>query len=152
MDGEENGVGNKVEEPYRSKGERQLARLFGRFGIDYRYEEPLVVRDRSRDRSQNKVRIWYPDFQLPEYGIIIEYAGMNGNREYDLGIEHKKEVYGEMGLSAIFVNRESFKGYWPGRVLSSIRNILEDRLDDFHKKIGRSIPVGVGREPVEEDS
>ena len=46
---------------------------------------PLAIMDRE------KVRIWYPDFRLPEYGTIIEYFGMNGNDAYNEQIVERIE-------------------------------------------------------------
>ena len=54
------------EQNFKSKGEIEIAELLEKSGIEYRYEQPLAVVDRG------KVRTLYPDFYLPEYGIIIE--------------------------------------------------------------------------------
>ena len=115
---------------YRSKAEVQIARLLEREGIAYRYEQPLAVIDRGR------TRIWYPDFRLSEYGMIIEYFGMNGDAEYRKRAEHKMEVYRENGIEGVFLTEESFKGDWPTRILGEIENVLEMRLDRF-RRIGR---------------
>lgn len=62
------------EDEFKSEGERQIARLLERCGIDYRYEYPLAVIERG------KVRILYPDFLLPEYGVVLEYAGVENSK------------------------------------------------------------------------
>lgn len=87
-----------------SEGEKQIERFLRRCGFVCRYEDPLVVVERGR------TRIWYPDYFLPEYGIVIEYAGLNGE-EYEAGLRHKKAVYEELGVPAIFVRADSFRGY-----------------------------------------
>ena len=51
---------------FKSRGEVQIARFLDRNSILYNYEQPLAVVD------QGKTRVWYPDFQLPEYSMIIE--------------------------------------------------------------------------------
>ncbi len=76
---------------YRSKAEIQIARLLDREGIAFRYEHPLAVVDRD------KTKIWYPDFSLSDYGMIIEYFGMNGDPEYRKRAEHKMQVYRQNG-------------------------------------------------------
>jgi len=72
---------------FKSRGEVQIARFLDRNSIAYQYEYPLAILD------QGKTRIWYPDFQLPEYGMIIEYFGINGKSSYDEQARHKMKVY-----------------------------------------------------------
>ena len=115
-------------DPYKSRWERQVARLFDRSGIAYRYEYPMAVLDRG------KVRIWYPDFQLPEYGMVVECVGVRGDRHYNAQLEHKRRGYAEMGIPVIFLTPESFQGYWPGRVMGTIEGILRKRLDVFRQR------------------
>jgi len=81
----------------KSRGELQIARLLERNGIAYQYEYPLAVVDRGR------VRLWYPDFRLPEYGLIIEYFGVNGDPGYDQRIRHKIETYRRAGIEGLFL-------------------------------------------------
>jgi len=108
----------------KSEGEKQIERLLRRCGLVYRYEYPLAVVERG------KTRIWYPDFFLPEYGIIIEYGGLDGEG-YKAGVRYKKSVYEELGLPAIFVYPDSFRGYWPARFLAEIEAIEEGRVKNL---------------------
>ena len=121
------------EDIYKSEGERQIAGLLDRVGIAYRYEYPLAMVDRG------KVRIWYPDFQLPEYGMVVECVGMRGDRRYNAQLEHKRRAYAEMGIPVVFVTPESFRGYWPRRVMGSIERILKERVNAFEQK-NRGLP------------
>ena len=116
---------------YRSKAEVQIARLLDREGIAFRYEHPLAVVDRER------TRIWYPDFTLPEYGMIIEYFGMNDDPGYRRRAEHKMQVYQETGIEGVFLTEESFRGDWPARVVGQIEGILQGRLDRFYRSRGK---------------
>jgi hypothetical protein len=120
----------------KSEGENQIERLLRRCGLVYRYEYPLAVVERG------KTRIWYPDFFLPEYGVVIEYAGLNGD-EYEAGLRYKRSVYEKLGIPAIFVFPDSFRGYWPGRLLAEIEEIEEGRV----KNLARARKLLV-REPV----
>lgn len=113
---------------FKSKGEEQIARLFDRSSIAYRYEQPTAVVDRG------KTRIWYPDFYLPEYGMIVEYFGINGNKAYDDQTRHKVEVYNANGLEGIFLTEASFKGDWPTHIIGQIENVLKNRLDRFYQR------------------
>lgn len=106
----------------KSWGERQIALLLERSGIDYFYEHPLAVVD------EGKVRIWYPDFQLPHYGMLIEYFGMIDDPAYAAGTEKKKAVYEANGLTAMLLTPEAFRGEWPSRILDQIEGVLIDRV------------------------
>jgi len=121
------GVGNEGR-GYKSKAEVQIARILENSGIAYNYEHPLAVVDGGR------VRIWYPDFYLPEYGMIIEYFGVNGDAAYDERTKHKIEVYRETGIEGLFLTRDSFKGDWPAKIISQIEGILKGRLEKLYNR------------------
>ena len=123
----------RVTPPYKSKAEIQIARLLDREGIAFWYEHPLAVVDHG------KTKVWYSDFTLSEYGMIIEYFGMNGDPGYRKRSEHKTEVYRENGIEGVFLTEESFKGDWPARVLGQIEGILQGRLDRFYGSGRRAI-------------
>jgi len=118
--GQDEGL-HEVEET-GSYGEKQIARMLRRHGMRFFYEHPVAVRDRG------KVRVWYSDFWLPDVGIALEYAGIRGSEDYRKGIEHKKAVYQANGLSCVFLDLESMRGYWPGQVIQEILRTLEARL------------------------
>lgn len=116
---------NKTEKSFKSKGEVQIARLLERNRIVYEYEHPVAVVDRG------KTKIWYADFTLPGYGLIIEYFGVNGNRAYDQQAKHKMKVYEENGIECLFLTENCFKGDWPGSIMGRIEDILKSRLERF---------------------
>ena len=116
----------------KSRGELQIARLLERNGIAYQYEYPLAVIDRGR------VRLWYPDFRLPEYGLIIEYFGVNGDPGYDQRIRHKIETYRRAGIEGLFLRSQDLRGDWPGRILGRIEAILKTRLQRFQKAASKA--------------
>jgi hypothetical protein len=119
----------KVErERFKSEGETQVARLLDRFGISYLYEHPLAVVDRG------KVRIWYPDFQLVGYGILIEYCGRTGDPAYTAGVRRKQAVYQANGLTGIMLTPEALRGDWPGKILGRIEETLAERLYRFQRQ------------------
>lgn len=93
------------EPPYRSRGEAQVGRLLGRYGIPFAYEQPTVVYDRGGYRT------WHPDFTLPTYGsLIVEYAGMLDLPHYAAGVRHKRRTYAANGLNALFVYPQELQG------------------------------------------
>jgi len=126
---------------FRSAGETQIARCLDRHSIAYRYEHPLAVLDRG------KVRIWYPDFQLPGYGVLIEYGGVNGDVDYAAALRRKQSVYEANGLTALVWTPEHFQGDWPARLLDGIEGALVDRLYRFRAArctaTARSLPANV---------
>jgi len=95
---------------YKSTGERRIAEILNKYGIDFKYESPVLIND-----DQDKQRIWYPDFYLPEYGIYIENYGIENTPTYDNGIIKKQQVYRKMGLPVIPVmpsnNHSDLEGY-----------------------------------------
>ena len=118
----------KREGSFRSRGEEQIARLLDRHRIRYLYEHPLAVMDRG------KVRIWYPDFQLPRYGMVIEYFGMERDSEYAAATRKKLRVYEANGVAALLLRSEDLKGYWPRRILGLIEESLVERLEGFREQ------------------
>jgi len=119
---------NRINPPYKSWGEEQIARLLDRNGITFQYEYPLAVVDRE------KVRIYYPDFRLPEYGMIIEYFGINGDSGYDECTKHKIKIYKQAGIEGLFLNRDSLRGDWPAKIMAQIEVILKGKIDRFYKR------------------
>ena len=86
-----------------------------------------------KDRGQ--VRIWYPDFRLPQYyGMIIEYFGVNGNAGYDEQTIHKIETYKNAGIEGIYMLESSFLGNWQEQILERIEQSLEGKLHAIQSK------------------
>ncbi|HSA30140.1 MAG TPA: hypothetical protein P5159_26700 [Phycisphaerae bacterium] len=102
--------------PYRSRGEAQVGRLLDRYGIPFLHEYPTVIYDRGRHH------LWHPDFTLPTYAsMIVEYAGMPDRPEYMKGIHHKRRVYRNNRLPAIFIYpRHLTSPSWPQRLYELI--------------------------------
>lgn len=113
---------------FKSWGEIQIARLLERNRIKYIYEQPTAVVD------QGKTKIWYPDYTLKDYGMIIEYFGVNGKSDYDLQALHKMQVYRDNGIEGLFLTSECFKGDWPSRIIRQIEDVLCRRMDRFHRR------------------
>ena len=117
-----------IQPPYKSWGEEQIARLLDRNNISYQYEYPVAVVNRE------KTRVYYPDFRLPDYGMIIEYFGINGDSGYEERKQHKMDVYKKAGIDGLFLNRDSLRGDWPARIMGQIEDILKNRLDRFYDR------------------
>ena len=107
---------------FKSRGEREIAGFLAERGISYHYEYPLAIVDRG------KTRLLYPDFRLPEYDVIIEYFGMNGDSAYNEQAAHKMAAYNDAGFNAIFLFDSTMRGNWREMVIERIEQTLEGRL------------------------
>lgn len=116
---------------YRSRAEIRIAGVLDQEGIAYRYEHPLAVVD------QGQVRIWYPDFYLPEYGMILEYFGVHGDVGYDRRTEHKMRVYETTGVEGVFLNEDMLRRYGPAGITRQIEGVLQQRLRRFYNRCGQ---------------
>jgi hypothetical protein len=104
----------------------------GRHGIGCLYEAPVAVVDRG------KIRVWYPDFRLPDYGILIEYEGRCGDPAYMAAAARKVQVYRDNGLAVVSVTPKDLTGDWPNRLLDRIERVLVERVERFRQACGQS--------------
>lgn len=111
---------------YRSRAEVRIAGILDREGIAYRYEHPMAVVD------QGKTRIWYPDFYLPQYAMILEYFGVNGDAAYDRRTEHKMQVYETTGVEGVFLNEDTLRRHGAIGITRQIEEVLQQRLRRFY--------------------
>ncbi len=111
---------DRLQPPYRSRGEARLGGLVDRYGIPFFYEHPLLVVSRGR------YRIWHPDFTLPHHGgLVVEYAGMMDRPEYRDGIRYKHHVFDANGVPALFLYpNDLYAEDWEQRII--------DRLTPYH--------------------
>lgn len=80
-------------EQVKSYGEMDIANFLYEHGIEYEYEKAYEIDTRDAEHSQ-----YLPDFYLPEYGIYIEYFGINENGEVPIwfkgdGVKSASELY-----------------------------------------------------------
>jgi hypothetical protein len=107
---------------FKSKGERAIGGFLNEQKIAYQYEYPLAIVDRG------KTKIWYPDFKLPEYGMIMEYFGMNGDSSYNEQMAHKMKAYQEAGINGIYLTESTMRGPWQEMIVERIEQTLEGKL------------------------
>ncbi len=120
--------GNNSYLPFKSRSEKRIGNFLDSQEIDYQYEYPLAIKDHGQ------VRLWYPDFRLPRYGMIIEYFGMNGNAGYDEQTIHKIETYKKAGIDGIYLVESCFNGNWQEQILERIEQSLEGKLHSIKTK------------------
>ena len=124
---------NKVRSPeysiFRSEGERRIAEFLGNNSIQYRYEPGILI-----STENEKPRIWYPDFHLPEFAAYIEYFGLVGRQQYDNGIKRKEAQYAKSGVSVIPVYPWTFTGKWQQYIMTELEQITTNRLKALMSK------------------
>ena len=101
--------------------EREIGGLLTDRRIPFIYEKPTAVMD------SGKLKIWYPDFSL-QYGLLIEYFGVNGERDYIDRTRHKLRVYQTNQLDTIPLYPSDIIPDWQGRLIEGIGFTLENRL------------------------
>ena len=101
---------------FKSEGERRIAYFLDTNSIKYQYESGLLV-----NAAEEKPRIWYPDFYLPEFGSYIEYYGLAGRKNYDRGIKTKEQIYSKMGLDVISVYPWMFAENWQDYIMKELK-------------------------------
>jgi hypothetical protein len=119
-----------LEYNFKSAGEKRIADVLNKYGIDFKYESPIAVFDR-----QNKLRIWYPDFFLPEYGIYLEFNGFEGNPNYDNGIMLKNSAYKKNGINIIGITPSIQNGQLENYILNRIYGIQKQRYSKIKTRI-----------------
>jgi len=109
-------INGKQRPDFKSEGERQIAYFLDTNSIKYQYEPGILV-----NAAEEKPRIWYPDFYLPEFGPYIEYYGLVGQKNYDKGIKTKERIYSKMGMDVIPVYPWMFAENWQDYIMKELK-------------------------------
>ena len=118
----EDMIGNHKHPNFKSEGERRIANFLEDTSIRYHYEPGILIHS-----DDDKPRIWYPDFYLPEFGAYIEYYGLVGRQNYDRGIKRKERVYSKMSLTVIPVYPWTFAENWQGYIMEELERTTVGR-------------------------
>ena len=94
----------------QSDGERIIAEWLAAHAIAFRYD------NRFRIVKGYAIR---PDFYLPELDLYIEYWGMEGNLDYEIGMLEKKKLYQQAGKRLLSFHRHE---------KSDLPRLLQERL------------------------
>ena len=119
--------------PYKSKGEKAIAEILTRYNVDFKYEYPLLILDQKEGDSE-KPRIWYPDFWLPKYSIVIEYFGMEGDVHYDKGKKDKLCAYRRLDIDCISVKPTTLDKDLKSYLLITIKKLINDKVRHFENR------------------
>jgi len=118
---------------YKSKGEKAIAEILKKYNIDFVYEYPLLIKQ-IQEGDEEKLRIWYPDFWLPKYSIIIEYFGMMDNPAYAKGKKAKIEAYKKLDIDCIPVYPKTIQGNLKSYLLIKIKSLINDKVRHFENR------------------
>jgi hypothetical protein len=124
----ENKISNANHANLKSEGERRIANFLEANSIKYQYEPALLI------NSDQKPRIWYPDFYLPEFAAYIEYYGLAGKQNYDDGVKRKETQYSKAGLAVIPIYPWTFSENWEGYILNELERVTIDRYRNLMAK------------------
>ena len=118
---------------YKSKGEEAIAGILTKYNIDFVYEYPLLIKE-TKENDCEKLRIWYPDFWLPRYSIIIEYFGMIDNPIYQKGKEAKWEAYKKLDIDCIPVYPKTIQSDLKSYLLINIKKLINQKVKHFENR------------------
>lgn len=124
------GYQDKLWNNYKSDGEKRIGTYLQKRNINFSYERPVAVVDNG------KTKLWYPDFFLDDFHVLIEYLGMNGNQESAKINDYKRGVYRANRFDVIEVYPTDFMENWQHKIDGGIRNTLERRVRDYASKPG----------------
>ena len=114
---------------FKSEGERRIARFLDDNAIRYHYEPGVLVKP-----YDDKPRIWYPDFHLPEFAAYIEYFGLIGKQNYDEGVKTKLSTYRQMGLDVIPIYPWTFTDNWQAYIMTELERTTLHRYNCLKSK------------------
>jgi len=129
----EDRINDGIRPKFKSSGERRIAYFLEKNSIRYQYEPGILV-----NALGEKLRIWYPDFYLPEFGTYIEYYGMAGGKNYDRGIKAKQSLYSKMGMAVIPVYPWMFAKNWQKYVRKQLERSTLRRYKNLTAKFYRT--------------
>ena len=117
---------------YKSKGEKAIAEVLKKYNLEFQYEHPLLIKE-TREEDTEKLRIWYPDFWLPKYSIVIEYFGMN-TESYLKGKKAKQDAYKELDIDCIPVYPKTIQGDLKSYLLIKIKTLINEKVRHFENR------------------
>lgn len=106
---------------YKSAGERTVAEGLRQLGLNFSYEYPWAV------LVQGKPRIFYPDFTLKDYGVVVEYLGMRGDQNYDRIVTRKEQIYQAATVPVIALRPHDLRYGWPKTLVGQLEEICAER-------------------------
>ncbi len=116
-----------------SNGEKAIKGVLDKYNIDYVMEYPLLIKE-QKDGDIERLRIWYPDFWLPKYSIIIEFFGLMDNPAYAKGKEDKIKAYKKLDIDCIPVYPKTIQGDLKSYLLIHIKQLINEKVRHFENR------------------
>lgn len=109
---------------YKSRGEDLIAKFLKEAGLKFHYEYPIIVID-----DDNKIRVWYPDFWLPEVNIVIEYFGMVNDEQYREQMKKKTDLYRRLDIDFVGLDTHMVQldKNWEKFIIMRIMEIMDSK-------------------------
>ena len=80
--------------------------------------------------DDKKIRIWYPDFWLPQLNIVIEYFGMvNEDAQYRELVKKKETLYQKLDIDFIGLDKNMVQMHknWEKFTVMRIMEIMDSK-------------------------
>jgi len=116
----------------KSGGEKAIAEILKKYNIKFEYEYPLLIKE-TKENDTEKLRIWYPDFWLPKYSIVIEFFGLNTS-DYLKGKEAKIKAYKKLNIDCIPVYPRTVEGKLKDYLLINIKKLINEKVRHFENR------------------
>lgn len=118
---------NKIQQGYRSEGERQVARFLTQLRLPFHYEPDIYLKEGQ------KRYIWHPDFYLPQYHTVIEYLGVIGDKTYQEMAQRKQRIYTVNHYHYIPIQPEQLANGYQHHIAKAVHNYLTSQLSQYRK-------------------
>ena len=111
-----------------TKPERQVAVFLDELGLEYRFEFPIAIYE-----DNERFRIWYPDFFLPELMLHVEVCG---SELFNYSFRKKMYVKNKVGI--IFVHFYKGPQAWKPYLVDRLEHFGNERLYSIYESIERA--------------
>ncbi len=85
---------------YKSKSEEIIAGYLKALGLKFKYEDRFCLKN-----ERGLAKLFYPDFHLEDFGIVIEYLGLD-DAEYLKQAERKRKLYEKQKVTVLQIKPE----------------------------------------------
>ena len=113
---------------YRSAGEKQIAQFLDYSGLKFEYEPAVLIKERGFSR------IWYPDFKLSDYGILIEYFGVERSHQYDEQRNYRLRTYEKNSLDVIALYPDDLRSSYQDKIFQGIEKKVYQSLARYENQ------------------
>lgn len=125
---------------YKSIGELKIAKFLSRNKINFEYEKEFKLK---RKYDNSKYTMVYPDFYIPSKKIVIEYFGMEGDKNYDKETQFKKEIFEHNDYDLISIFPNTPQNMWEIEILNNFNKFSFKSLFQKIPRFDFSLPLRI---------